>query len=407
MTFSISTVIIIVLTVTIRRSDAFNEQRIIEKRRATTRYHMHDLTMMRIPQAIHNTTSMMSVTSWNSEEPLDTSDMRVTPRAAEQLKKEGSSNRLAVKRAFLRFGVGEPDDGVRTHCRQKALRLLKGHVLDAIVDDKKNAEQWNFTSVPLECFGKTMDDLLVAFLAWSKIEDDDECYDVSKAFARLGDYAAWMHSRRDELRGITNESVGDARKAWNIMTSQDKLGRVVWWLDLASVEGLEKLTVQDSLRFFVWFAHSLIFRPQVQHHGVAIVTNLGKVDLATFLSMLPPNLTRKLERFTINILPIKTEQMYVTGSPTWCNFFMTIIKPLISDELRRRMVTLESPAALNKVLGVDCVPEGFGMTVKEIAAHDALQAELIVPREIFRAHGIEAPLVLPEEPAPLLREWKS
>lgn len=346
---------------------------------------------------------MMRMTSWNDEEPLPANDMRVTPTAA-TMKKDNS-----VTRAFFRLGVGEPDDGVtiRTHCRQKALRLLKGHVLDAIVDDKKNAEKWNFTAVPLECFGKTMDDLLVAFLHWSKLEDDNECYDVSKAFARLGEYAAWMHARHDELTGITNDSIQPARKAWNIMTSEDKLKRVVWWLDLASVEGLKELTAQDSLRFFVWFAHYLIFRPQVQHHGVAIVINLAQVDLATFLLMLPPNLTRKLEQFTINVLPIQTQQMYTISSPTWYNVFMGMIKPFITEEMRRRMVAFGSPTELNDVLGIDCIPEGFGRTVKEIEREDAIRDQFIVPREIFRAHGFEAPLVLPKEPAPLLREWQS
>jgi len=346
---------------------------------------------------------MIKTTLSDHEEPLPENDLRVSPTAAAAKKEESA---LAMKRAFFRLGVGEVDDGKRTHCRQKALRLLKGHVLDTIVDDKKNAEKWNFTAVPLECFGKTMDDILLAFLNWTKIEDADECYDVTKAFARLGDYATWMHVRRDELRGITNDSIQPVRKAWNIMTSRDKLGRVVWWLDLASVEGLKELTAADSLQFFVWFAHYLIFRPQVQHHGVVIVINLAQVNLATFLSMLPPNLTRKLEHFTIDVLPIQTKQMYVTGSPTWCNLFMSVIKPFITEEMRRRVVTLETPAGLEKVLGIDCIPEGFGRTVKEISAEQNTKEHLIIPREIFRAHGIEPPLVLPEEPAPLLREWR-
>lgn len=339
-------------------------------------------------------------------EPLAANDLRVSPTAAVDSRKKNDS-RLAVKRAFFRLGVGEPDDGVRTHCRNKALRLLKGHVLDAIVDDKKNADIWNFTATPLECFGKTMDDLLVAFLSWSKLDDDDECYDVSKAFARLGEYATWMHSRRDELRGITSDSIQPARKAWNIMTSQDKSGRVVWWLDLASVEGLKELSAQDSLRFFVWFAHYLIFRPQVQHHGVVIVVNLGRVDLATFVALVPPGLTRRLEHFTIDVLPIQTKQMYVMGSPIWCNVFMTMIKPFITEEMRRRMITIQNATKLQNDLGIDCIPEGFGRTVKEIASEQTMKEHLMIPREIFRAHGIEAPLVLPTEPAPLLREWGS
>lgn len=346
---------------------------------------------------------MMRTTSWNNEKPLEANDLRVAPsRSMKQLDRDSV---LAVKRAFFKLGVGEPDDGVRTHCLQKALRLLKGLVLDAIVDDKKNAEKFNFGSVPLECFGKTMDDTLVAFLAWSKLQGDNECYDVSKAFERLGEYATWMHSRREELKGLSNDSVQRARRSWNIMTSTEKGGRVVWWLDLASVEGLKELTAQESLQFFVWFAHSLIFRTDVQQRGVVIALNLARVDLTTFLAMLPPNLTRRLEQFTINILPIETRQMYVTGSPRWSKIFTTVVKPFMTDDLRSRMIAFESTADLSSELGIDCIPEGFGRTVKDVAMDNAKTEELFVPREIFQVHGIEAPIILPKEPTPLLREW--
>ena len=338
-------------------------------------------------------------------EPLADNDLRVTP-----LKKDDSV--LAMKRAFLKLGVAsmadERDDiGVKTHSRDRALRLLKGQVLEAIVDDKKNADKWNFTAVPLECFGKTMDDILIAFLNWSRLEDDDQYYDVSKAFVRLGQYAEWMYTRREELRGLTSDSVQPGRKAWNMMASRDKLGRVVWWLDLASVEGLKELTAKDSLRFFVWFTHYLIFRHQTQHHGVVIVINLAQVDLSTFVSMVPPSLTRKLEHFTIDILPIDTKEMYITGSPRWCNLFMTMIKPFLSEALRRRTFALENPMELNNVLGTDCVPEGFGRSVKEISQEHHHKVQLLTPKEIFRAHGLKAPLAMQAgQGTNLLREWQ-
>lgn len=346
---------------------------------------------------------MTNLTMNTDAEPLSEDDLRVRPTVADKKKNDSA---LAMKRAFFRMGIGETDDGVRTHCRNKALRLLKGHVLDAIVDDKKNADKFNFTAVPLECFGKTMDDLLVAFLAWSKIEDDDECYDVSEAFKRLGEYATWMHLRRDELRGITNDSIQTARKAWNIMTSQDRSGRVVWWLDLATVEGLKELTAQDSLQYFVWFAHDLIFRHQVQTHGLNIVINLGQMNLVSFVSMVPPSLTRKLEKFTINILPIMTKQMYVMGSPTWCSVFLKLTRPFIAEEMRQRMITVQKSKQLHNDFGIDCIPEGFGKSVKEIASERYLGKEqLLIPREIF--HG-RSTLVLPDEPPEqLLREWGS
>ena len=191
------------------------------------------------------------------------------------------------------------------------------------------------------------------------------------------------------------------------MTSQDRSGRVVWWLDLATVEGLKELTAQDSLQYFVWFAHALIFRPQVQQHGLNIVINLGQIHLGAFVSMVPPNLTRKLEQFTIDILPIKTKQMYVMGSPIWCNVFLKMTRPFITEEMRQRMLTVQSSKQLHNDLGIDCIPEGFGKSVKEIASEQTQKGkeQLLIPREIFHAHST---LVLPDEPPePLLREWGS
>jgi hypothetical protein len=70
------------------------------------------------------------------------------------------------------------------------------------------------------------------------------------------------------------------------------------------------------------------------------------------------------------------------------------------------MITVQKSKQLHNDFGIDCIPEGFGKSVKEIASERYLGKEqLLIPREIF--HG-RSTLVLPDEPPErLLREWGS
>jgi hypothetical protein len=328
-------------------------------------------------------------------EPLEEQDIRDYKN--DNPKKNGESA-LARKRALLKLrvatnlGCGHDDAG----SKDKALRLLKGHVLDTIVNDKKNSQKWNFTTVPLKCYNKTMDDVLLAFLQWAKTEDENQFYDVAKAFARVEEYATWMHARRGDLRGLTNESIQPAWNAWNIQVSADAEGRVVWWMDLASVGDINKeLTAGDSLRLFVWFAHYLIFRHQSQNNGIVIVVNMARVDFRTFVSMFPPSLGWKLERLATGVLPIKIKQIYVTGSTTWCDIFLKMMNPLLSKDMKRRAVALED---LEEIMGPNCVPEGFGRGTNSQASSPSAHVR---PVSKNNSQGQQ------QQQVELLREWQS
>jgi hypothetical protein len=327
--------------------------------------------------------------SRNAPEPLEEQDLRAYKNGNP---KKNDDSALARKRALLKLGVATNLGCVHDDAgsKDKALRLLKGHVLDAIVNDKKNSQKWNFMTVPLKCYNKTMDDVLVAFLQWAKTEDENQFYDVTKAFVRVEEYATWMYANRDDLRGLTNESIEPAWNVWNIKVSRDGEGRVVWWMDLAAVGDINKdLTAGDSLRLFVWFAHYLLFRHQTQNNGIVIVVNMARVDFRTFVSMLPPNLGRKLERLATRVLPIKIKQIYVTGSPKWCHVFLKMINPFLSKAMKRRIVALED---LEKITGADHVPEGFGKCMNNQASSHSAQVR---PKSKNSS----------QEQGELLREW--
>jgi hypothetical protein len=366
----------------------------------------------------HNLLTTKMMRSRNEPDPLEEQNLRDYQYGAPN-KNEDSA--LARKRALLKLGVATNLGCVHDDAgsKDKALRLLKGHVLDAIVSDKKNPQKWNFTTVPLKCFNMTMDDVLLAFLRWAKTEDENQIYDVAKAFARAEEYATWMYARRDDLRGLTNESIQPAWNAWNIKVSHDGEGRVVWWIDLASVGDINReLTVGDSLRLFVWFAHYLLFRHRTQNNGIVIVVNMARIDFRTFVSMLPPNLGRKLERLATGVLPIKIKQIYVTGVTKWCNIFLKVINPFLCKEMKRRIVALQD---LEELMGANCVPEGFGKCINNQGSshsaqvrplsQDSSQQQVKLLREwLSQEHGTlmrPADVSLMSKEEELLCDWQS
>ena len=119
---------------------------------------------------------------------------------------------------------------------------------------------WSFRAAPYKTFGKTLDDLYMAFIRWASIDgvDDDDCMvkggvnkqdpeviNVSKAFRRLASYAEWIHSidnNSDSTSSnvvnnyLSTESLKQAQGLIYTRVTHDACGRAVWWIDLAKTD---------------------------------------------------------------------------------------------------------------------------------------------------------------------------
>ena len=260
----------------------------------------------------------------------------------------------------------QPPSIIVSDTKDDALLQLQALIEAAKVNSDKNnknnnnnLQKWNFDSLPLECFEATLDDVLRAFVQWS-LDDTQQKYNVTKAFARLEQYATWMD--RAKLGTITTESVQDAWKAWAMKASYDKNGRFVWWIDL-SVMDMTKvkkdLSASESLRLFVWFAHFCMLDRQAQEHGMVLCENLNHAGFWSSLTLIPPQLGMKIDRLTVGTLPIKMKKVYIVQSPKWATRMMAMMKPFMSAKVKARIVTMEIPAMLEDELGLDCIPTDF------------------------------------------------
>ncbi|KAI2497501.1 hypothetical protein MHU86_17003 [Fragilaria crotonensis] len=244
----------------------------------------------------------------------------------------------------------------------EALEKLKEMVEIKKVTPQTRPQKWNFATVPLDPFQKTLDDVFVAFLLWAKVEDSNQ-FNVSRAFERLAAYANWMdNTGRDMIDPpLDVDSIRKAWKAWNMKVSYDKAGHFVWWLDLSDIdlERIKSIPAEENLRLFVWFSHLVMLDPHAQQNGCVLVQNLGKLQFWNSLTLLNPTLAHKIDRLTIGTMPVKMKQIYVCESPQWAQILVKLMMPFLSPIVKDRIVFLGNPKILEDILGRDCIPSGF------------------------------------------------
>ena len=168
------------------------------------------------------------------------------------------------------FGMADGNshkDDVTADTFETAMQMLQT-MLASVKDEHP---KWQFTLTPLEQLSATLDDLLSAFVMWSK-KDGETTFNVSNAFRRLDSYATWMEQHRNDLKDpLTVDSIRAAAHAWQLKVTHANSGHAVWWIDLGSIDGpaiKSKISHYDSLRFVVWMTHIVVVDKKAQGHGI-------------------------------------------------------------------------------------------------------------------------------------------
>jgi hypothetical protein len=279
-----------------------------------------------------------------------------------------------TKRTFS-MAEGEHKTGdVMLESLEEALEILNAHVqemdrkLQATNDKKKDNEKaplflsW-MDLVPLNSFNATQDEFLTAFLKWSIKEPSDPVEErrnfkkstdvdsskkninVTKASRRLDSYFEWMSENMAESlkeRPLTWESIEASAKVWDVQITIDDTGRFIWWIDLGvtNLDAIKAMDPIEHLRYVVWFSHLVMLDTHAQDNGAVIVENCGRIGFFKMMTLMPMELSAKLDRLTIGILPVKMKAIHIFGAAMWMQVVLGFMRPFMSKKMRERMIII-------------------------------------------------------------------
>ena len=184
----------------------------------------------------------------------DTADIKDIKKLMTETKVEGGKSAWAM--TLETFGMY---DG-----KKKKGDIITDNFDEAFQKIQELAEpkDWTFPLTPFADFNATKEELLKAFVHWSKKGDDgDTRYNPSKAMRRLEAYVEWMAKNCAEM-DLKGTSMKEAADAWKMQVTHDEQGRLVWWIDLAALDLKfikANVSPQDTLRYFVWLSHLVLF----------------------------------------------------------------------------------------------------------------------------------------------------
>lgn len=264
------------------------------------------------------------------------------------------------------FGMADGSKSKKDDVRAETEEEAMGSIKSMLAGCKEDSPKWQFTLTPLDALNATLDDILRAFVLWSK-KDDETTYNVTRAFARLEMYATWMEDHREALETpLTVDSVTIAAHAWQCKATHDAKGHLIWWVDIGAIDipAIKgSILYSESLRYFVWLSHVIMLDKQAQKNGILVVEGMGNKGLIATMTMVPMELGTQLDRLTIGILPIKMKAFYIFNHKRWLSVLMGMMKPFMSKKMRQRMIVInqkqDPQKILDEELGRDCIPIGF------------------------------------------------
>jgi hypothetical protein len=239
---------------------------------------------------------------------------------------------------------------LKKYLKEKDLKLAEEQ---AVAKEKRPFDSW-MDLVPLEAFHVTRTQFLTAFLKWA-IKDREDIVEgsedaklvvnASKAQRRMDSYFEWMSENMAAdlaKTPLTMDSIMEAHKIWELAATTTEDGKFVWWFDIAKMDqkAMKSLPVNDHLRYMVFFSHLIMFNPAAQDNGVLLLEELDKIGFWNCMTLIPMELSAKMDRLTIGVLPVKMKGIYMFGSPRWMNLMMGLMKPFLSKKMKERIISV-------------------------------------------------------------------
>jgi len=263
-------------------------------------------------------------------------------------------------------------------------------------------EDWSFSTSPLDSFGKTVDDILLAFIRWSMVdnyhdnpEDGNSCpligginnpssdtdkINVSKAFRRLTAYQHWMQSVSSDLQDppLTYQSIKSSLSIFSIHVSHDECDRLVWFVNLGKTDlaNLKSQSPRETTRMFVWIAHLLFLDEMAQSKGLVVVDDMANIGFWDYMTMLPIQVGISVDRFLISVTPLKAKNVVLMHRPKWAEIGYSLLSWFLTKKMKNRVTMVEKGqenGMMKKVVGgAKFIPTDFsnieGLMSKDIIA---------------------------------------
>ena len=258
----------------------------------------------------------------------------------------------------------------------EALKMLQRMLKESAATSN---EDWSFSTSPLGSFRKTVDDILLAFIRWSMVDnyhdnpaDGNACaligginhppsetdkINVSKAFRRLTSYRQWMQSVSSDLQDpLTYQSIKSTLSIFSLHVSHDECDRLVWYVNLGKTElaNLKSLLPRETTRMFVWIAHLLFLDEKAQKNGLVVVDDMSDIAFWDYMTMLPIQVGISVDRFLISVTPLKAKNVVLMHRPKWAEIGYSLLSWFLTKKMKSRVTMVEKGEEneiLKKVVG--------------------------------------------------------
>jgi len=268
-------------------------------------------------------------------------------------------------------------DDVRVNGLESSLLALE-EAISITRETAETPEMWDFEPSIFEGFGKTREDLLIAYLRWSlKIEIPDDAekqaeleldvpFNVSKTVRRLKKYAEWMHRNQQYVTEapMVKENFRDIymNMACFMSSTHSVDGCVLWFIDVDRNKEFTKLSHSEFIRIFCFNLHCLMFDEQVQRRGCIIIEDLAYIGFSRCMKSFPAEAKKETDRLMQGAGAIKMHKFVIMRSPWWFNAMMKMMALFLSKKIRSRIALHHKKweVAASYAGGLQYFPSGFG-----------------------------------------------
>merc|ERR1712238_614541 len=114
--------------------------------------------------------------------------------------------------------------------------------------------------------------------------------------------------------------------------------------------------------------------------------DLNKIGFWSTMTLIPVDLSAKMDRLAIGVLPVKMKAIYMFGAARWLHVMMGLMKPFLSKKMRERIIIVteamppESTGGrqhfVEELVSRESIPIGF-MGLEGGSTHNAMFDKLL------------------------------